>query len=123
MARVGEYVAIDLDENNRLRAAWAKSHPGQTPRPFGWGVCRHGYGFQGHRGVLTEAQARAWAARLNGAWYPANHGTGKRIWFLYREHPEVHERYQWSKNGRLIRYASMATAQRAADRLNAESAS
>src|SRR4051794_25228652 len=100
----GEYIAIDLDENNRYtREEWAKRHPGQTPRSFGWGVCRMGHGLQDHHGVLTEGQARAWADRLNGAWYTANNGTGKRIWFLYREHPEVHERYQWSKNDRLIR--------------------
>lgn len=66
---------------------------------------------------LHAAVARA---RGIGPWRPANNGTGKRIWFLYREHPELLKRYQWSKNDRLIRYASMKTAQRAADRLNAQ---
>jgi hypothetical protein len=70
MPRLGEYIAIDLDENNRhTREAWAERHPGQPQRPFGWGVCRHGHGLQDHgqdRGaVLTEAQARAWADELN----------------------------------------------------------
>jgi hypothetical protein len=55
-----------------------------------------------------------------GRWRPANNGTGKRIWFVYRDHPEVSERYRWSSNGRLIRYGSMQAAQRAADRLNQE---
>jgi hypothetical protein len=56
---------------------------------------------------------------MTSLWRPANNGTGRRIWFLYRDHPEVHERCHWSRNGRLIRYASAASAQRAANRLNA----
>jgi hypothetical protein len=44
MAHTGEYVVVDLDENNaHTRAEWAKRHPGETPRSF-WGVCRQGHG-------------------------------------------------------------------------------
>lgn len=64
-ARHGEYIAIDLDENNRhTREEWARRHPGETPRSFGWGVCRHGYGLQ-NLPVMTEAEARAKALELN----------------------------------------------------------
>lgn len=52
-------------------------------------------------------------------WRPANNGVGKRIWFLVRGHTvPLDERYHYGKDGRLVRYASMANAQRAADRLN-----
>ncbi len=50
-----EYVAIDLDANNR--------RPVGT---FGWGVCRHGHGLQ-DLPPLSERQAVALAAKLNGA--------------------------------------------------------
>ena len=53
-----------------------------------------------------------------GKWYPANNGAGKHIWFLYRDAAEVADRYHESKAGFLIRYKTMASAQRAADRLN-----
>jgi hypothetical protein len=65
MTRTGEYVAIDLDENNaHTRREWAERHPGETSRSFGWGVCRHGHGLQDHgqdRGVVygPAAPARA----------------------------------------------------------------
>jgi hypothetical protein len=50
-----------------------------------------------------------WEARSNGA--------GKRHWFLSRETAEGTE-YHWSANGWLVRYASYATACRAASKLN-----
>lgn len=50
----GEYVAIDLDENNRKPAG-----------TFGWGVCRHGHGLQ-DLPALSEKQARELAGKLNG---------------------------------------------------------
>jgi hypothetical protein len=50
-----EYVAIDLDANNR-----------QPAGTFGWGVCRHGHGLQ-DLPSLSERQARSLAAKLNGA--------------------------------------------------------
>jgi hypothetical protein len=59
-------------------------------------------------------------------WRPANNGTGKRIWFLLRDGCETDQsipladRYHYGRNGNLVRYASQATAQRAADRLNAQ---
>ena len=57
---------------------------------------------------------------FNPNWRPANNGTGKRMWFLIREDQSVpvSERYHYGKNGRLVRFASMGNAQRAADRLN-----
>ena len=56
-----------------------------------------------------------------GPWQPANNGTGKRIWFLYRYADNIRDRYRYAKDGwRLVRYASFEAAQRAADRLNAE---
>ena len=56
---------------------------------------------------------------MKGApWYPANNGSGPRMWFLYRDAREVEDRYHWSKGDNLVRYASFASARRAADRLN-----
>lgn len=56
-------------------------------------------------------------------WQPANNGTGKRIWFLYRDDiTPIEDRYHHSANGALIRYASMANAQKAADKLNKQEA-
>jgi hypothetical protein len=58
-------------------------------------------------------------------WSPANNGAGKRIWFLARGHGAefdrvpVEARYHCGADGSLVRYASMASAQRAADTLNA----
>lgn len=52
-------------------------------------------------------------------WRPANNGSGKRIWFLVRgESVPLDQRYYYGKDERLVRYASMENAQRAADRLN-----
>lgn len=50
-------------------------------------------------------------------WQPANHGSGKRIWFLYRG-DDVPFRHRWhcDKRGDLIRYASFRSAQQAAGR-------
>lgn len=63
----GRYLPVDLDENNRhSRERYAKRH-GREPAPFGWGVCRHGFGLQRHDGILTREQAEAWARELNAA--------------------------------------------------------
>lgn len=53
-----------------------------------------------------------------GPWRPASNGAGKRHWFVYRDAPDVSDRYHFDRAGRLIRYADMSGAQRAADRLN-----
>ena len=62
----GRYFPLDLDENNRHSIdAYCSRFP-DRPRPtFGWGVCRQGFGLQHHDGVMTEAEADAWAVDLN----------------------------------------------------------
>ena len=61
-------------------------------------------------------------------WQTANHGAGKRIWFLIRgsgiesDRIPVRDRYHNNARGDLIRYASHETARRAADALNAQEA-
>ena len=63
----GEYVALDLTENNRASIdAWCERNPGE-PRPdFGWGVCRHGFGLQDFGdGYMPEHIAKARAIALN----------------------------------------------------------
>lgn len=57
---------------------------------------------------------------LRGEWHPANNGSGARIHFLIRDAAELNDRYHYAANGRLIRYASNRTAQKAADKLNRE---
>lgn len=53
-------------------------------------------------------------------WRPASNGSGARHWFLVRdESVPVADRFHESADGKLIRYASMDTAQSAADALNA----
>lgn len=56
-------------------------------------------------------------------WRPANNGTGKRIWFLVRGDGDprvpLKDRYHFGAGGNLVRYASVDSAQRAADKLNA----
>lgn len=64
---------------------------------------------------LREARAQV----NGGEWRPASNGAGPRHWFLFRDAAEVSDRYHRAVNGRLIRYASHTTAQKAADRLNA----
>jgi hypothetical protein len=55
-------------------------------------------------------------------WRPASNGAGKRRWFLYRDgtgpNTPLADRYHYSAGGILVRYASMETAQHAADKLN-----
>ncbi len=52
-------------------------------------------------------------------WYPANNGGGKRMWFVMRgESVPISLRYHFGKNDRLVRYATVRGAQRAADKLN-----
>lgn len=59
-------------------------------------------------------------------WRPASNGAGKRGWFLVRgsgadsDRIPVPDRYHFSAAGILVRYASPETAQRAADKLNAQ---
>lgn len=54
-------------------------------------------------------------------WRPVNNGAGKRIWFLIADDETlpVGQRYHYDRRGWLIRYASHATASKAAARLNA----
>lgn len=58
-------------------------------------------------------------------WQPASNGSGKRTWFLLRSGAEtddslpLEDRYRYGANGNLVRYANAASAQRAADKLNA----
>lgn len=52
-------------------------------------------------------------------WEPFNNGGGKRMWFVARaETFPIEDRYHYDSKGVLIRYASMAGAQKAADKLN-----
>lgn len=57
-------------------------------------------------------------------WRPANNGTGRRIWFLTRgygtesDSVPLADRYHYNAAGHAIRYASVETAQAAADKLN-----
>lgn len=61
----GDYVAIDLDENNRYaREQWQARNPDIIASSFGWGVCRHGHGLQ-DLPPMCERAARALADRLN----------------------------------------------------------
>lgn len=60
------------------------------------------------------------SADVSNAWFPANNGSGKRMWFVMRpESVPIAERYHDGRDGRLVRYVRRQTAQRAADRLNA----
>jgi hypothetical protein len=111
-AVTGEFVAVDLDKNNRKPAG-----------TFGWGVCRQGHGLQADLPRLSEHEARYLAAFLTEEarkWRPASNGAGARHWFLIRDaQASVSARYHRSAKGQLVRYASHEGAQRAADRLNA----
>ena len=57
-------------------------------------------------------------------WRPANNGSGKMIWFLIRGYGTdsdlvpLRVRYHYSPAGQLVRYATVETAQAAADKLN-----
>ena len=51
-------------------------------------------------------------------WRPATNGNGKHRWFLFRDAVLLRDRYSTDSRGRLIWYASYATAQSAAQRLN-----
>lgn len=43
----GRFLAIDLDENNRVALeARRQAHPEAELPALGWGVCRHGFGLQ-----------------------------------------------------------------------------
>jgi hypothetical protein len=55
-------------------------------------------------------------------WRPAVNGGGKFPWFLIwsDESVPVSERYHYNGKGNLVRFASHETAQRAADKLNAQ---
>lgn len=73
--------------------------------------------------AVTEASGDTirWQSKAyRDGWVPANHGTGKRIWFLIRDSESVpiEDRYYCGPAGRLVRYASYETAKRAADKLN-----
>lgn len=67
MTAPGQYIAIDLDENNRhALEARREQFPGVSFPALGWGVCRHGHGLQ-DLPPLSERQARELAAKLNAA--------------------------------------------------------
>lgn len=59
-------------------------------------------------------------------WRPASNGAGPRHWFLVRgwgaesRAVPLEDRYRFRADGALLRFASQAGAQRAADRLNRE---
>lgn len=55
---------------------------------------------------------------MKGRWEPASNGARARRWFLYRDAERVRDRYHFAAGGRLIRYASYASATKAADKLN-----
>ena len=56
-------------------------------------------------------------------WRPASNGTSARPWFLVRGDDDpgipLKDRYHFGAGGSLVRYASVDTAQRAANQLNA----
>lgn len=54
------------------------------------------------------------------AWRVASNGAGKRHWFLYRPvgRNGRREEYETKDGTRLVRFASLESAQRTADRLN-----
>ena len=56
---------------------------------------------------------------MSHPWSPKNYGTGKRIWFLHRNHPSLLQRYLYNTNGQLKRFASYESASRTALTLNA----
>lgn len=66
-ALYGRYIPIDLDANNRASIeAWLERNPGKEHVPFGWGVCRHGFGLQQFGdGYMSEEVATARAIALN----------------------------------------------------------
>jgi hypothetical protein len=88
-------------------------------------LLRLGIGY-GIPGPLSDEQVRREAAEVlseleaasDGPWRPAVNGARRRPWFLIRDAEQVSERYYFGGNGRLVRYASCANAERAADRLN-----
>jgi hypothetical protein len=55
-------------------------------------------------------------------WRTASNGAGKLHWFLMHEDTSrsFSERYLWTANDQLVRFASHAAAQKRADKLNAE---
>jgi hypothetical protein len=55
-------------------------------------------------------------------WRPANNGEGKFIYFLVKDDDSlpVDERLHFNAQGRVVRYKSMESAQKAADKLNAD---
>lgn len=63
---------------------------------------------------MTIPQSSCTAAVAVGStWRPAVNGAGKRPWFLASGSD-----YHFGADGRLVRYATSESAQRAADRLN-----
>lgn len=52
-------------------------------------------------------------------WQPANNGSGKRIWFVYREPNGARMQVAEDSRGNYRRFASIESAWRAADALNA----
>jgi hypothetical protein len=76
------YLPIDLDANNRHSIEeWEKRFPDREHVPFGWGVCRQGFGLQ-DLPPLSEETAREFARRLNratpiGAIEPAGASTAR----------------------------------------------
>jgi len=66
---VGEYIAVDLTENNR------PLNPDEPARDLGWGVVRHGHGLQAFGdGYMTRTVAERRAAHLNAG------GVGTDVW-------------------------------------------
>lgn len=68
----------------------------------------------------TLTMQRDWAASpaRTAPWRPASNGGGPRHWFLYRDVPNVGDRYHTGAGGQLIRYGSSEAAKKAAERLN-----
>lgn len=87
---------------------------------------------QGEPSRQFTVEAGGWHQALNAAaflagpvlppWQPANNGSSRYRWFLYRgDDVPLEDRY-YRVDGRMRRYASYENAKTAADKLNAQEA-
>lgn len=51
-------------------------------------------------------------------WQPANNGSGKMRWFLWRDVPAIMDCYYWNTDGTLKRFASADAARKFAAKEN-----
>lgn len=70
----------------------------------------------------TAGQDEVRSRSSQSVWRAANNGAGKLCWFVCRgEYGRTVEYYETADGERLVRFGSMASAQRKADQLNQQS--